>query len=136
MSESAELFHPGEYLCDELHARKLDPHEFARSIGISPHQFQAICQQKEPLTLTVAAHLSKAWGMACETWVNLQAAYTIGQLREIGRDLIRWAEANGELDAVWVQTDLGVNASDIANTESLFARIRASAKQIDAERGL
>lgn len=139
MSESfvsAEAFHPGGFLRKELEARNLDATEFAQSIGLSPAQVKAICDEQEPMTVTVAERVSRAFGTSCTLWINLQCSYSIAQIASIRRDLIAWASLHGELDAVWVQTDLEQNEQDMRYVKQVAASLKATAQRIDRDRGI
>lgn len=68
-------FHPGEYLKDELEARKLPVRMMARMSGLSADQINNIINEKENITPEIAQGISRALGTSAETWLKLQKSF-------------------------------------------------------------
>ena len=68
-------FHPGEYLKDELEARKLPVRMMARMSGLSADQINNIINEKENITPEIAQSISRALGTSAETWLKLQKSF-------------------------------------------------------------
>lgn len=68
-------FHPGEYLKDELEARKLPVRMMARMSGLSADQINNIINEKENITPEIAQCISRALGTSAETWLKLQKSF-------------------------------------------------------------
>lgn len=73
----AEVFHPGEYLRDELKERGLTVDEFAKSTTQPPARWQELIDEKRPLNMRDAADLGNALEVSPETWNNLQRSYDL-----------------------------------------------------------
>lgn len=77
----AEVFHPGEYLKDELDARKWTQAEFAEIIGRPPKVINQIISGKLGVTPETAVQLAKAFGTSPELWINLQTKYLLSKVK-------------------------------------------------------
>jgi HTH-type transcriptional regulator/antitoxin HigA len=74
-----EVFHPGEFLLDEIEARQIQKKDFAAEIGIFPNNLSLIFAGKRDISASLAIKIGKALGMSGELWYNLQSAYTFQQ---------------------------------------------------------
>lgn len=76
--EPAEVFHPGEYIAEEMLERGWCPGCLSLRSGMSVALIQSIIHQKRGVTPWTASLLSKAFGTSAELWVRLQATYDKG----------------------------------------------------------
>lgn len=69
------LYSPGNYLIDELNARKMT---FADLVALTA-QPEALLSDLlagiAPMTEAIANKLESAWGTTAKTWLNLEASY-------------------------------------------------------------
>jgi len=75
-----EAFHPGEYLKDELKARKWNVVKLARKMEqlISCEvDLKLIIAERIAVSPAMAENLGKALGTGSGIWLNLQAAYDL-----------------------------------------------------------
>ncbi len=73
----AEVFHPGEYLRDELEARGITQGNFARIIGRPLQVVNEIVNGKKRITVETAKAIGAAFGTGPELWINLQTNYDL-----------------------------------------------------------
>jgi HTH-type transcriptional regulator/antitoxin HigA len=73
----AEVFHPGEFLKDELEARGWTQGQFAKVIGRPLQVVNEIVNGKKRVTADTAKAIGAAFGTSAELWVNLQATYDL-----------------------------------------------------------
>jgi len=78
----AEVFHPGEYLLDELRARGWTQTEFAEIIGRPFRLVNEIINGKKGITSSTAREFSAALGTSPELWMNLDTAYHLWKSTE------------------------------------------------------
>lgn len=77
----AEVFHPGEYLREELEERGWSEREFAEIIGRPVQALSEILNGRKDITAETAVTLSDALGTSAELWLNLQGAYRLSLVR-------------------------------------------------------
>lgn len=75
--QPAEVFPPGEYLRDELAARKLTQSDFAKIIGRPLQTVNGIINGKVSITAQTAKAIGAAFGTSAEMWMNMQSAYDL-----------------------------------------------------------
>jgi HTH-type transcriptional regulator/antitoxin HigA len=73
----AEVFHPGEYLRDELKERDWSQVEFAEIIGRDKRLVNEIINGKRGITPETARAIGAALGTSAEVWMNLDSAYNL-----------------------------------------------------------
>ena len=71
----AEVFHPGEFVIEELEARGWSPAHLAEAIGCPSVTVDRLLQGTHDVTPEIAAGLVFAFGGYAEYWINLDAAY-------------------------------------------------------------
>lgn len=81
-SRPAEVFHPGEYLEDELTERGWTQGEFAEIINRPVRLVNEIINGKRGITTETAVELSAALGTSPEYWLNLETAYQLWNTKE------------------------------------------------------
>ncbi len=113
----AEVFHPGEFLRDELEARGWTQTEFGEIIGRSPRVVNEIIAGKRSISPGTAKVIAAALGTSPQLWMNLDTAYQLsreeavparvareGRLRERFpvRELLRrgWIEATESVEVL------------------------------------
>jgi addiction module HigA family antidote len=65
--------HPGRILRGILEETKLPLARFARHLDVSRQTIYAILKEERPVTIDMAARLSRAFGNSTRFWLNLQA---------------------------------------------------------------
>jgi len=73
----AEVFHPGEYLADELKERGWSQTEFAEIIDRPVRLVNEIVNGKRGITPDTAREFAAALGTSPELWMNLDSAYQL-----------------------------------------------------------
>lgn len=79
----AEVFHPGEFLRDELDARDWTQTEFAKIIGRPVQLVNRIIAGKTGISTRTALEFGAAFGTGAQVWVNLQTAYQLSRVRAV-----------------------------------------------------
>lgn len=70
---------PGEYLQDELDARKWTHADLAEILGITRRQVVNLVSGKSGITPEIATLLAEAFGQEAQTWMNLQISYELAK---------------------------------------------------------
>lgn len=78
----AEVFPPGEYIRDELEARGWEQRDLAAIMDRPERTISEIITGKRAVTAETARQLSAAFGTSAELWLNLEASYRLGLLRQ------------------------------------------------------
>lgn len=73
----AEVFPPGEYLRDELHARGWTQSDLAKVIGRPLQVVNEIVKGKKRITAETAKAIALAFGTSPELWLNMQMYYDL-----------------------------------------------------------
>ncbi|MBX9853508.1 MAG: HigA family addiction module antidote protein [Cytophagaceae bacterium] len=76
-----DVFHPGEFIKDELEAREMKQQELTEKMGIAKNVLSEIIHGKRNLTPTLALKLESALGISAEFWMKLQVNYDINLIR-------------------------------------------------------
>jgi len=77
-----DVFHPGEYIKDELEAREMSQNDLAIKLGISKTTVSSIIHGRRNLTPTVAVKLEEVLEISAEFWMNLQIKYDIDKIKK------------------------------------------------------
>jgi addiction module HigA family antidote len=72
---SAYPIPPGAHLEEELEERGIPPADFARDIGISGDEMDALLAGDCTLSMALAAKLERALGLSAKLWLGLEADY-------------------------------------------------------------
>lgn len=78
----AQCFHPGEYIRDEMEARKWDAAELARRMSVHDVPVEiavSLIECKQDITPNIAFGLRRAFGTSADLWMNLQQAFDVWQ---------------------------------------------------------
>jgi len=98
MAKSAKLLdpiHPGEILNEEsMKPLGISINRLARDLHVPPNRIHGIIHGTRAITADTALRLGTYFGVAPETWLNLQSQYDLRVARrtsgeEIGRDVRR-----------------------------------------------
>jgi len=98
MAKSAKLLdpiHPGEILNEEfMKPLGISINRLARDLHVPPNRIHGIVHGTRAITADTALRLGTYFGVAPETWLNLQSQYDLRVARrtsgeEIGRDVRR-----------------------------------------------
>ncbi len=69
--------HPGQFLKEELEARKISQTLLASHIGVQPNVINQICNEKRGISPEMAKKLATALGTTPQLWMNLQGTYDL-----------------------------------------------------------
>lgn len=83
-----EIFHPGEFIKDELDARAMKQKELSDKMEIAATVLSEIIHGKRNLTPLLALKLEAALGINAEFWMKLQVNYDIHLIRSRYTNLI------------------------------------------------
>jgi antitoxin HigA-1 len=87
--------HPGQIIRhDCLDALDLNVTEAAKVLGVARQTLNNLVNGKAGVSPEMAVRLSKAFGSTPETWLRLQAAYDLAQLRPNEIDIQRFQRAS------------------------------------------
>lgn len=73
----AEVFPPGEFLREELHARGWMQGDFARVLGRPLQTVNQIINGNKRITVETAKEIGLAFGTGPEVWLNLENTYRL-----------------------------------------------------------
>jgi HTH-type transcriptional regulator/antitoxin HigA len=78
----AEVFHPGEFIRDELEARGWSQLDLAEILGRDAILVNQIIKGKRSVTPETAKGLGDAFGMDAQYWLNLESAYQLHKVTQ------------------------------------------------------
>ncbi|MFM9943041.1 MAG: HigA family addiction module antitoxin [Hyphomicrobiaceae bacterium] len=73
--------HPGRLLKDDLEALKLTVAEAAEALGVTRQQLYRVLNGTSAITPEMAVRLEKSIGTSADTWLRMQTAYDLAQVR-------------------------------------------------------
>lgn len=76
-----DVFHPGEFVKDEIDARGITQKEIAEKMGIRPSVLSEIITGKRNITPAMALKLESVLEIKAELWMRLQVGYEIDKIR-------------------------------------------------------
>ncbi|CAN5473511.1 HigA family addiction module antitoxin [soil metagenome] len=76
-SKPAEVFPPGDFIREELQARKWTQGDLARILGRPLQTVNQIINGNKRITAETAKELGMAFGTGPELWLNLENAYRL-----------------------------------------------------------
>jgi addiction module HigA family antidote len=79
--------HPGRILKGILEGSGISLARFARHLGVSRPTVYALIKETRPLTVDMAARLSRAFGNSTRFWLNLQANHDAWRADRAAADL-------------------------------------------------
>ena len=77
-----DVFHPGEFLNEEMDARGLKQVDLANELGLSKTEINLVVHGKRGITVALAIKLEKVFGISAETRMNLQIKYEIDLVKK------------------------------------------------------
>jgi len=77
-----KVFHPWEFINDELKARKRTQREFADIIGTPVAEVNKLIKGKTNITAELAVRIWEAFWVSAETRMNLQVGYSLEKARK------------------------------------------------------
>lgn len=89
---SAEVFHPGEFIREELEARNWSQVELAEIIGRKPNVVSELIMGKRSVTPEMAKALGDAFGTSAQYWMNLESAYQLWHAKDTDNVIARRAK--------------------------------------------
>lgn len=87
-----DIFHPGEYIKDELEARAMPQQELADKMKVSKSEISLVIHGHRDLNAKTAVLLEMALGIDAEFWMNLQIKYDIDLVKRKMQRSIRSAK--------------------------------------------
>ena len=91
-SFAAEVFHPGEFIKEELEARGWSNIDLAEVMGRHPNQISLIVTGEQDITPETARQLSAAFGTSAQLWLNLQSTYNLSQVASTNESVAQRAK--------------------------------------------
>jgi HTH-type transcriptional regulator / antitoxin HigA len=86
-SSAAEVFHPGEFIKEELETRGWTNADLAEIMGRHPNQISLIIRGDQDITPETAKQLSAAFGTSAQLWLNLQSTFNLSK-SETNNDVV------------------------------------------------
>jgi len=77
-----DIFHPGEYIKDELEARGLHQQDLADKMKVSKSEISLVIHAHRDINPKMAVLLEMALGIDAEFWMNLQVKYDIDKIKK------------------------------------------------------
>ncbi len=77
-----DIFHPGEYIKDELEARGLHQQDLADKMKVSKSEVSLVIHGHRDINPKMAVLLEIALGIDAEFWMNLQVKYDIDMVKK------------------------------------------------------
>jgi antitoxin HigA-1 len=74
--------HPGELLGDTLEELSLSISVAAEGLGVTRQQLHNVISGRSGVTAEMAVRLEKAIGSTADTWLKLQMAYDLAEVRK------------------------------------------------------
>jgi len=71
----AEVFAPGDYITDEMHARGWTELQLCEALGVPLDDLKKLLTAERRLLMRDAANLERAWGISFMMWLNLERYY-------------------------------------------------------------
>ena len=87
----AETFPPGEFIREELEARRWTQTDLAEILGRPLQMVNQMVNGKKRLTSQTAVELGQAFGTSPELWLNLENAYRLSLVRNVDTSIARRA---------------------------------------------
>ena len=95
--KAAQVFHPGEFVREELEARGWTQRDLARIIGRPLQAVNEVINGRKRITAETAKELALAFGTGPELWMNLENAYRLATTREPDPGIARRAAGSSLL---------------------------------------
>jgi len=73
--------HPGKLVKNEIEELGLSVAEAASALGVTRQQLYNVINGKSAVTVEMSVRLEKGIGSTADTWLRMQAAYDLAQLR-------------------------------------------------------
>jgi len=86
---AGDVFHPGEFLSEEMEARGLKQVDLAKELGLSKTEINLVVNGKRGITVPLAINLERVLGVSAETWMNLQMKFDIDLEKKKNREGLR-----------------------------------------------
>ena len=77
-----DIFHPGEFIKDELLARGMGQSDLVEKIKLSKSEISLLVNGHRNITASIAVLLEEALGIDAEFWMNLQIKYDIDLVKK------------------------------------------------------
>jgi addiction module HigA family antidote len=87
-----DIFHPGEFIKDELDARDLSQQALADKMKVSKSEISLLIHGNRNINVKTAILLEKVLGIDAEFWMNLQIKYDIDLVKKKAQKSIKQAK--------------------------------------------
>ena len=84
-----DIFHPGEFIKDELEAREMSQHDLCEKMKLSKSEISLLINGHRNITANIAVLLENVLGIDAEFWMNLQVKYDIHLVKEKAQKSIK-----------------------------------------------
>lgn len=84
-----DIFHPGEYIKDELEAIAMSQHDLCEKTKLSKSEISLLLNGHRNITPNIAVLLENALGIDAEFWMNLQIKYDIDLIKKKAQKSIK-----------------------------------------------
>ena len=74
---AGDIFHPGEFLSDEMQARGIKQVELSKDFGLSKTESNLMMHGKHGITVPLAIKLERVFEIGARKWMNLQIKFEI-----------------------------------------------------------
>ena len=93
-----EFPHPGEVLSKELEEIGLSVAGFARYLGVSSTELEAVCAQSRNMDARLACKIARALGSSPRRWMELQISHDLVRVDKSEYETIRELGSDPTLD--------------------------------------
>lgn len=89
-----DIFHPGEYIRDELKAREMNQQELADKMGVGKAEISHLVNGRRDINAKTAVLLEHALGIDAEFWMSLQIRFDINLVKMKFQKAIRQSKVS------------------------------------------
>ncbi len=86
-----DIFHPGEYIKDELDARGISQQDLVVKTKLSKSEISSLIHGRRNINVRIAILLEQTFGIDAEFWMNLQIKYDIDTVKKKAEKSIKQA---------------------------------------------
>ena len=87
-----DVFHPGEFIKDELETRNLSQQDLAEKMKLSKSEISLLIHGHRNINVKIAILLEKVLGIDAEFWMNIQIKYDIDVVKKKAQKSIKQAK--------------------------------------------
>lgn len=79
--------HPGALIKDNIEALGLTVADAAKGLGVTRQQLYRVINGTSSVSAEMALRLERAFGGSADTWLRMQVAYDVAQIRNRGGEI-------------------------------------------------